>query len=48
MTAGQTKMRKVELRMITGIGFSVSLISCLLGFWAIGVRLFSNYDAVPG
>ena len=32
---------------VTGIGFAVSVISFMLGFWAIGVGLFSSY-AVPG
>jgi len=35
------------LRLITGIGILISLVSFLIGFWAIGVGLLSSY-VVPG
>lgn len=44
---GITSLSMRPLRMITGIGFVVSLVSFMLGFWAIGVRTFYSY-AVPG
>jgi glycosyltransferase involved in cell wall biosynthesis len=44
---GVTSFSMRPLRMITGIGFVVSAVSFMLGFWAIGVRLFYSY-AVPG
>jgi glycosyltransferase involved in cell wall biosynthesis len=44
---GITSLSMRPLRMITGVGFFVSFVSFLLGFWAIGVRLFTNI-AVPG
>jgi len=44
---GITSLSMRPLRMITGIGFVVSLASFILGFWAIGVRVFYSY-AVPG
>jgi glycosyltransferase involved in cell wall biosynthesis len=44
---GITSLSMRPLRMITGIGFFVSLASFLLGFWGIAVRLLSNV-AIPG
>jgi glycosyltransferase involved in cell wall biosynthesis len=44
---GVTSLSMRPLRMITGVGFFVSVVSFVLGFWAIGVRMFSSF-AVPG
>jgi glycosyltransferase involved in cell wall biosynthesis len=44
---GVTSFSMRPLRMITGIGFFVSLLSFVIGIWAIWVRLVSD-RAVPG
>lgn len=44
---GVTSFSAVPLRAITTLGALVSLCSIGLGFWALGVRLFTH-DAVPG
>jgi polyisoprenyl-phosphate glycosyltransferase len=42
-----TSFSIAPLRLITGIGFGVFLISCGMGAWTIAVRLFTT-RAVPG
>ena len=44
---GVTSFSAMPLRAITALGVTVSAISVALGFWALGVRLFSS-AAVPG
>jgi glycosyltransferase involved in cell wall biosynthesis len=44
---GITSLSMRPLRMITGIGFLVSVVSFMIGFWALGVGLFYSY-ALPG
>ena len=44
---GITSFSDLPLRLITGIGLLVSLISFLITLWAIAVRLFTQ-DAIPG
>ncbi len=38
----------VPLKLISRLGFAISFVSLLLGVYALGVRLFSPEDAVPG
>jgi hypothetical protein len=42
-----TSFSVVPLRLITGIGFVVFLLSCGMGAWTLWVRLFTT-RAVPG
>ncbi|MEI6336424.1 MAG: glycosyltransferase [Methylococcaceae bacterium] len=44
---GITSFSDLPLRLITGLGLLVSLISFLITTWAIAVRLFTQ-DAIPG
>jgi len=44
---GITSFSAAPLRLITGMGFVVSLGSVLFAIWALGVRFFSD-SAVPG
>ena len=44
---GVTSFSAVPLRAITALGVGVSVLSIAMGFWALGVRLFSD-SAVPG
>lgn len=44
---GITAFSDLPLRLITGLGLAVSLISFLFSAWAIAIRLFTH-DAVPG
>jgi glycosyltransferase involved in cell wall biosynthesis len=44
---GVTSFSAVPLRAITTLGMLVSLLSLSMGFWALGVRLFTD-QAVPG
>jgi polyisoprenyl-phosphate glycosyltransferase len=44
---GVTSFSAVPLRAITSLGLLVSVLSLAMGFWALGVRLFTT-DAVPG
>ncbi|MEI7994638.1 MAG: glycosyltransferase [Methylococcaceae bacterium] len=44
---GITSFSDLPLRLITGLGLLVSLISFLITAWAIAVRLFTQ-DAIPG
>lgn len=44
---GVTSFSAVPLRMITGLGLIVSIVSLCLGVWALWVRLFTP-DSVPG
>lgn len=44
---GITSFSDLPLRLITGLGLLVSLISFLITVWAIAVRLFTD-DAIPG
>jgi glycosyltransferase involved in cell wall biosynthesis/putative flippase GtrA len=44
---GITSFSVLPLRLITGLGLLVSLISFLITVWAIAVRLFTQ-DAIPG
>lgn len=44
---GVTSFSAVPLRAITTLGMLVSLLSLGMGFWALGVRLFTE-QAVPG
>ena len=44
---GITSLSMRPLRLITGMGFAVSMVSFLVGFWAVGIRIFSN-SALPG
>jgi glycosyltransferase involved in cell wall biosynthesis/putative flippase GtrA len=44
---GITSFSDLPLRLITGIGLFVSLVSFLITVWAIAVRLFTE-DAIPG
>jgi polyisoprenyl-phosphate glycosyltransferase len=38
----------VPLKLISRLGFAISLLSVLLGFYALGVRLLRPQDSVPG
>lgn len=44
---GVTSFSAVPLRAITTLGMLVSVLSLAMGFWALGVRLFTT-QAVPG
>lgn len=44
---GITSFSDLPLRLITGLGLVVSLLSFLITVWAIGIRLFTH-DAIPG
>lgn len=44
---GVTSFSAAPLRAITTLGMLVSLLSLSMGFWALGVRLFTD-QAVPG
>jgi polyisoprenyl-phosphate glycosyltransferase len=44
---GVTSFSAVPLRAITTLGMLVSFVSLAMGFWALGVRLFTT-QAVPG
>lgn len=44
---GVTSFSAYPLRLITGIGMVVSVVSILLAAWALGTRLFTD-DALPG
>lgn len=44
---GITSFSNVPLRLITGLGFFVSLLAFLLIFWVLGIKLFTD-DVVPG
>lgn len=44
---GVTSFSATPLRLITGFGLLVSLITFLIGLWALGARLFSD-AALPG
>jgi len=44
---GVTSFSAVPLRMITKLGFAISLGSLAVGLWALGVRLFTD-RAIPG
>ncbi len=44
---GITSFSNVPLRMITTLGFAVSLLAFLMIFWVLGIRLFTD-QAAPG
>ncbi|MEH6811962.1 MAG: glycosyltransferase family 2 protein [Motiliproteus sp.] len=44
---GITSFSAVPLRMIAGLGILIFILSLLLSFWALWIRMFS-VDAVPG
>jgi glycosyltransferase involved in cell wall biosynthesis len=44
---GVTSFSAYPLRLITGIGMLISLISLSMGFWAVVTKLFTN-QALPG
>lgn len=44
---GVTSFSAYPLRVITGVGMVISLVSLTLAFWAIAMRLFTN-QALPG
>ena len=44
---GITSFSTTPLRMITGLGFIISVGSIAFSAWALGVRLFSD-QAIPG
>ncbi|MGD9959890.1 glycosyltransferase family 2 protein [Nocardioides sp.] len=46
--AGILGFSTVPLKLISRLGFVISLLSVLLGLYALGVRLFRPQDAVPG
>jgi polyisoprenyl-phosphate glycosyltransferase len=44
---GITSFSELPLRFITGLGLLVSLISLVITFWAVWIRLFTE-EAIPG
>ena len=44
---GITSFSNIPLRLITGLGFAVSLFAFLMIFWVLGIRFFTD-QAVPG